>query len=93
MSAILSFFGFSVLTLIAYLKAFLDIDWADLGVSRKVGMSSFQNTKDIEILMVQSKVMALESELTRPALFSRYLNHFNSDFDLWAVVGKGIWYF
>jgi len=53
-------------------------------------MSSFQNTKANEILTVRSKVMALESKLMRFARFSRYLNHFNSDFNPWIVVWKGI---
>ena len=37
--------------------------------------------------------MASGSELTHLACFSRYLNCFNSDFDPWVVVGKGIWCF
>ena len=44
-------------------------------------MSSFQNTKEIGNSMVESKVMALGSMLTRFARFSGYLNCFNSDFD------------
>ena len=41
-------------------------------------MSSFQKTKEKEIPTIESKFMALGSELTRSAWFSRYLNYFNS---------------
>lgn len=44
-------------------------------------MSSFQNTKEIENLMVGSKVMALGSTLACFSQFSIYSNCFNSDFD------------
>ena len=54
-------------------------------------MSSFQNTKEIENITVGSNIMASRNELTRQTWFSRYLNRFNSDFDPWIVVGKGIW--
>jgi len=54
-------------------------------------MSSFQNTKEIENRTVGSKVMTSGSMLTCFVQFSGYLNRFNSDFDPWIVVGKGIW--
>jgi len=53
-------------------------------------MSSFYNTKEIEIPTVGSKVMALRSELMCFSQFSRYLNHFDSDFNPWIFVEKGI---
>ena len=74
-------FSFSCLNLIAYLKVFSDFDCADLGVPRKVWIASYQNTKEIEIPTVGSKVMASRIELTHFAQFSGYLNLFNSNFD------------
>ena len=71
-------------------EGLLDLDWVELGILGKLWMSSFQNTKEIGNSTVESKVMALGSMLTRFAWFSGYLNCFNSDFDPWIVVGKGI---
>ena len=45
----LSFFGSTSDT---YLKVFPDSNWADFGVSRKLWMSSFHNTKEIKNPMV-----------------------------------------
>jgi len=45
-------------------------------------MSSFHKNKENEIPMVGSKVIVSINKLTRPGWFLRYLNHFNSDFDL-----------
>ena len=73
-----------------YLESFLKFDWADLDVPRKIWMSSFHNTKENEISMVRSKVMASGSELMCFARFFGHLNRFNSDFNPWIVVGKGI---
>ena len=81
---------FLSLALDAYLKVFPNSDWVNLGVPRNIWMSSFHNTKEFDISIVGSKVMALGSELTHFAWFSRYLNRFNSDFDPWIVVEKGI---
>ena len=53
-------------------------------------MYNFQNAKEIEILIVESKVMALRSELVRFVWFSGYLNRFSSNFDPQIVVGKEI---
>ena len=63
------------------MKVFPRLDWADLGVPRKGWMCSFQNTKEIGNPMVGSKFLALGNNLTHFAQFSRYFNHFNSDFD------------
>ena len=51
-------------------------------------MSSFHNTKETENPTV-SKVMALGSVLTSFSQFSRYPNHFNSNFDPRIDFGKG----
>ena len=64
------------------------LDWIDLDVSRKLLMCSFWNTKELENPMIGSKVMALRSEMTHFARFSRYFNCFNFDFNLWIVVRK-----
>ena len=72
---------FPSLTSDAYLKVFSDLDWAYFSAPGKIWMSSFQKTKVIEIPMVGSKVMALGSELTHFAQYSRYLNCFNFDFE------------
>ena len=53
-------------------------------------MFSFQNTKDIAILIVRSQVMALGSELMHFARFPKYLNFFNSNFKPRIVIGKDI---
>ena len=63
------------------MKAFPKLDWVDLGVSGKVWMCSFWKAKELGNPMVGSKVMASGNELVRFARFSRYLNHFDSDFD------------
>ena len=47
------FSRFSVLNLITHLKAFLDSNWVDLGVPRKLWMSGFENTIEIENPMVE----------------------------------------
>ena len=91
MSAISSLCTFSVLTLVAHLEVFPDLDWSDLGVPGKIWMSSFQKTKYIKIKMVGSKVMTLGSVLMCISQFSKYLNRFNSDFSPWIVIGMGIW--
>ena len=83
--------AFSGPALNAYLKVFLDSNWIDLGVPRKLWMSSFQKTKEIKFPMVRSKVMTLGSVLMHFWRFSQYLNHFNSDFNPWIVVGMRIW--
>ena len=44
-------------------------------------MSSFQKTKEIEILTDRSKVMNSGIELMHFVQFSRYLNRFNFGFD------------
>ena len=56
---------FPGLTSDAYLKFFPNSNWADLGILGKIWISSFLNTKDIDIPMVESKIMASRSELTR----------------------------
>ena len=83
--------AFSGSTLDACLKVFLNLDWTDLGVSRNLWMSNFQNTKKIGNPMVGSKVMGSRSMLMCFARFFEYLHCFNSYFDPWIVVGKGIW--
>ena len=55
-------------------------------------MCSFWKAKELGNPMVGSKVMALGNELVHFAQFSRYLNRFDSDFNPWVVVGKGIQY-
>ena len=74
-----------------YLESFPKFDWADLDVLGKIWMSSFHNTKENEISMVRSKVMASGSVLARCTWFSGYLNRYNSDFNSWIVFGKSIW--
>ena len=73
MLAILAFFSSNSY---AYLNAFLDLDWADFGVLGKIWMSSFQNTKETENPIVESKVMVSGSALMRFSWFYGYLNHF-----------------
>ena len=75
---------FLVPTLGAHLEVFLYSNW-------KPWMFSFQNTKEIKIPMVGSKVMTSRSMLMRFSRFSQYLNRFNSNFDSWIVVGMRIW--
>ena len=81
MSAILSLCTFLVLTQDAHFEVFLYSDSGNLGVPRKLWMSSFQKTKEIKIPTVGSKVMTLGSVLMCFSRFSQYLNRFNSDFD------------
>ena len=54
-------------------------------------MSSFHKAKEIKNPTVGSKVMTSGSALTHFSQFSQYLNHFNSDFDPWIVIGMIIW--
>ena len=90
-SANLSCNAFLVFTLDPHLAVFLDSNWGDLGVPGKLWMSSFQNTKEIKIPTFGSKFMILRSVLMHFWRFSQYLNHFNSDFNPWIVVGMRIW--
>ena len=80
------------LTSDAYLKVFPNSNWADLVVNGKVWIYSFHNTWQLGNPMVGSKYIASGSELMHSAQFSRYLNHFSSDFDPQVVIGNGIRY-
>ena len=60
------------------MKAFPGLDWVDLGVLEKVWM---WKTKELGNPTVEPKVMASGNKLMCFARFSRYLNHFNSNFD------------
>ena len=48
-------------------EGLLNSDWADIGVPRKLWMSSFWKAKELENPMVGSKLMALENKLTPPS--------------------------
>ena len=87
MSAISSLCTFSVLISDAHLEVFSDSDWSDLGVPRKLWMSSFHKTEEIKIPTFGSNVMTLGSVLMCFSQFSQSLNRFNSDFDPWIVIG------
>ena len=78
----------SLLTSNTHWKAFPDSDWANLGVPRKVWMSSFQKTKENKNPTTESKFMASRSELMCPIQLSRYPNRFNFNFDPWIVLER-----
>ena len=91
-SILVLFSSFSSLNFNYLFEGRFQLDLPNLSIFRKVWMSIFLITWHFEKQTNGSKVMASRNDLIRPRWCSRYFNRFNSNFDLWVVIGKLIQY-